>query len=430
MQENFRSRGARARSGNRGGRGGSSKGKIKKAPRLSEAERARRLAAYKEQKRKQASAEERGKAEREEQAKKNWGTIGVIIVAPIIWWCIIWQRSYLVKMLTRLSGKEKKEKEKELEKVYPTNQTKLPYAKPGSKVDPRKDPKNTNDFTTYIKDPKKAAAEAALKSMGLSPTVASAVAAAAGGGRKRKKKRKQRGGNNSDIERVDDGSFMSMGYYGFPYDLKDSEYTFLQGLGEYFISFTSKNREFEQKYMMLASDILYKSKREVPGKDAEKSTRILWEITDFSKLTFGLGFTEIIKLICFIPYNIYLVFYCAFQAGPNPLMWIACLIFGILTVIGFGFYPFQFYILLGLSSVLSNDKGKNEFMKEIMRMYKFVWMALLWITYGIAIPSVQGWTLPNEEPNWFWIICSWVFPPVIFGLDYLGLLPVNLNLFD
>ena len=366
----------------------------------------------------------RKKEEKKELSNKQkwWYTVLVLFFAPVITVCVILHRSFLGKMLTRLNGMDEKEKDVVLEKLYPTNQTKPPYAKLGSKIDPRKDPKNTQDFTTYIADPKKAAAKAAMKRGGIDPATANLLATFMGGGKKKRKKN-QRGG--SGLGGGTPKTFMSLDNYSFPYNLKDSEYTFLQGLGEYFISFSSENRKFEKKYMTIISDMLYPTERKVPGKDEDKWTKIGWELIDISKLTLGLGLSEIVKLICYAVYNIYLLFFCSFQAGPNPLMWIVCLIFGIITLIvgvgTLGFFPFQFYAILAAGAVFTPDKGKWEFFNQIMNMYKYVWMTIIWLTYGIAIPSIWGWTTKNGDTNWFPIICSWVFPPLIFAIQYLGL---------
>ena len=377
----------------------------------------------------------KGKKEekKEMRTETKWVlTVVICLFTPFFVGGFILYRSFLVKMLTNISGFDDKEQDKMLDKIYPTN-TSLPPYDDGKNPDPTQNPANTKPFTTYLPDnkadlQKKVAAEA-LKRAGVNPKYAKAAAAVMAGGKK--KKRKQRGGSAPQApakkKRL---PFMSLNNYGFPYDLKESEYWFISGWGDYFVDFMAKNREFEKKYVKLVSNIFYPEERVVPGENADWVEKITFQIFDALKLIVGLGFTDIIKYGLFLIWNVILLFWCAFSS--NPFMWIPLLIFGIFQLVTgaltAGFFPFQFYTIMAASSILSPSEGKWKLFRQIVRMYRYIWFAMIWVIIGVSIPSIWGWTTANEDPNWLPIICAWIYPPMIFLMLFVDKW-LNLNIF-
>ena len=69
---------------------------------------------------------------------------------------------------------------------------------------------------------------------------------------------------------------------------------------------------------------------------------------------------------------------------------------------------------MAASSILSPSEGKWKLFRQIVRMYRYIWFAMIWVIIGVSIPSIWGWTKANEDPNWLPIICAWVYPPLIF----------------
>ena len=176
----------------------------------------------------------------------------------------------------------------------------------------------------------------------------------------------------------------------------------------------------------MVGSIFYNSPRVAPDGKKDASGKFFWQIEDFAKFTIGMGLADFIKYCVFIPYQIYLLFSCSFSAGYNPIMWIIMLIFAfycifILWVPTGGFFPFNFFILLLLASILAPSKGKWDLFYQMVDMYRYVWAATMWLIIGISIPSIWGWTTKEGAPNWSPIICSWAFPPLIFLINYLGL---------
>jgi len=361
------------------------------------------------------------KKEKKKELTKNQKiglTIAVILLTPAITLTIILYRSFQVKGLLDIAGKTKTEQENIMEKDLPTNDKKLPYVDPTSKY-------NKVDFSDHFSgnpkmNIKRQAAEGIASRAGLGPQAVKMAGAAAGGGRKKNRK-KQRGGGEPSQSGTPPG-FMSLKRCDYPYSWTRSDSTFLEGLGHYFTCMNIENRKFEQAYRLMIGGMFYNSPRVKPNGDFWG--KIFWQIEDFAKLTIGLGLADFIKYCVFIPYQIYLLFSCSFSAGFNPIMWIIMLIFAfycifILWVPTMGFFPFNFFIILLLSSILVPSKGKWDLFYQVVDMYRYVWAATMWLVIGIAVPSIWGWSMKNGDPNWMPIICSWVFPPLIFFINYL-----------
>lgn len=349
-------------------------------------------------------------------------TVAVILLTPAITIGVILYRSFLAQQLLKLAGKGEKAQEEILEKDYPTKPKKLPYDDGTKSHEPGMGP-----FTSYLDSNqkmniKRQAAEGVARRSGLSPAAAKMAATMVGG---KKKRKNQKGGNPIGTGEQVNG-FMSKKTFAEPYNWKKSDLTFLQGLGEYLIAFNIGNRQFEQKYLQMVSDMFYRGPRVVPDGKKDFWGKIFWQLEDLAKFIIGLGFTDFIKYCVFFPYQIYLLISCSFSAGYNPVMWLVMLIFAIFTIFGGwvwsgGFFPWTFFGLLSVVSIITPSKGKWDLFYGMVDMYRYVWAATMWLVIGIAIPSIWGWTTKNGDANWLPIICSWAFPPLVFFINYLGL---------
>ena len=349
-------------------------------------------------------------------------TVAVILLTPAITIGVILYRSFLAQQLLKLAGKGEKAQEEILEKDYPTNPKKLPYDDGTKSHEPGMAP-----FTSYLDSNQKMnikqqAAEGMARRAGLSPAAAKMASTMVGG---KKKRKNQKGGNPIGIGGEVNG-FMSKKTFAEPYSWKKSDMTFFQGLGEYFIAFNIGNRQFEQKYLQLVSDMFYRGPRVVPDGKKDFWGKIFWQLEDLAKFTIGLGFTDFIKYCVFFPYQIYLLISCSFSAGYNPVMWLVMLIFAICTIFGGwvwsgGFFPWTFFMILAVVSIITPSKGKWDLFYGMVDMYRYVWAVTMWLVIGIAVPSIWGWTTKNGDANWLPIICSWAFPPLVFLINYLGL---------
>lgn len=349
-------------------------------------------------------------------------TVAVILLTPAITIGVILYRSFLAQQLLKLAGKGEKAQEEILEKDYPTNPKKLPYDDGTKSHEPGMAP-----FTSYLDSNQKMnikqqAAKGMARRAGLSPAAAKMASTMVGG---KKKRKNQKGGNPIGIGGEVNG-FMSKKTFAEPYSWKKSDMTFFQGLGKYFIAFNIGNRQFEQKYLQMVSDMFYRGPRVVPDGKKDFWGKIFWQLEDLAKLTIGLGFTDFIKYCVFFPYQIYLLISCSFSAGYNPVMWLVMLIFAICTIFGGwvwsgGFFPWTFFMILAVVSIITPSKGKWDLFYGMVDMYRYVWAATMWLVIGIAVPSIWGWTTKNGDANWLPIICSWAFPPLVFLINYLGL---------
>ena len=172
--------------------------------------------------------------------------------------------------------------------------------------------------------------------------------------------------------------------------------------------------------------MFYRGPRVVPDGKKDFWGKIFWQLEDLAKFTIGLGFTDFIKYCVFFPYQIYLLISCSFSAGYNPVMWLVMLIFAICTIFGGwvwsgGFFPWTFFMILAVVSIITPSKGKWDLFYGMVDMYRYVWAVTMWLVIGIAVPSIWGWTTKNGDANWLPIICSWAFPPLVFLINYLGL---------